>query len=255
LPLDNNGYYGQRDLTSDQGGWNQLRFSIWQQINQMATSHPVQVMAVRPGGTGPVGQVDIRVLVQQVSGGGTPIDHGTISNVPYVRLQGGSNAVIIDPAVGDIGLASFCSRDISAVKNARAVAPPGSHRAYDFSDAIYTGGCLNGTPTQYVQFTDSGIVIHSPTAVTVEAPSAVVNASESVTVNTATAIIAASGSAAVQSPSVSLGSSGGALRALVDERILSWASSHTHKVTAVGSDTATATQALPSATTSATKAS
>jgi hypothetical protein len=240
LPLDNNGYYGQRDLTSDQGGWNQLRFSIWQQINQMATSHPVQVMAVRPGGTGPVGQVDIRILVQQVSGDGATIDHGTISNVPYVRLQGGSNAVIIDPAVGDIGLASFCSRDISAVKNARAVAPPGSHRAYDFSDAIYMGGCLNGTPAQYVQFTDSGIVIHSPTAITVEAPSVTVTAS---------------GSAAVQSPSVSLGSSGGALHALVDERILSWASSHTHKVTAVGSDTATPTQALPSATTSATKAS
>jgi len=91
-------------------------------------------------------------------------------------LQGGSNAVIIDPQVGDIGMACFCSRDISSVKNARMQAPPGSRRAYDFSDAMYVGGFLNQAPTQYIHFTGSGIIIYSPTSITHEAPEVNVNA-------------------------------------------------------------------------------
>ena len=35
---------------------------------------------------------------------------------------------------------------------------------------MYLGGMLNGTPTQYVQFSAAGIKIHSPAAVVLEAP-------------------------------------------------------------------------------------
>jgi phage baseplate assembly protein gpV len=37
---------------------------------------------------------------------------------------------------------------------------------------MYVGGLgsLNGTPTQYIQFTDAGVTIHSPGGITINAP-------------------------------------------------------------------------------------
>ena len=94
-----------------------------------------------------------------------------IFKVPYVRMFGGNNAVILDPQAGDIGVAVFASRDVSSVKNTQAAANPASARQYDFSDALYIGGMLNGgTPSQYVQFSSSGIKIVSPTKITIQAP-------------------------------------------------------------------------------------
>ena len=154
-------YYGQTDPATTQGEWNRMRFMMQQQMLGLNTSMPVEVLSVQAAGVAPVGFVSIRILVSQVTGNEMAYDHGTIPNVPYFRLQGGANAVIIDPEVGDIGMACFCSRDISAVKNARKAAPPGSRRAYDFSDAMYVGGFLNKAPTQYIQFTEGGILVHS----------------------------------------------------------------------------------------------
>lgn len=165
MAVDNTQYYGQTDPTTGQGDWNAMRFAIQQQMLGLNTSMPVEVLSVQAAGVAPVGFVNIRILVSQVTGDDRTVDHGEIPNVPYFRLQGGVNAVIIDPAPGDIGMASFCSRDISAVKNARKAAPPGSRRSYDFSDAMYLGGFLNKTPTQYIQFTEGGILIHSTSAV------------------------------------------------------------------------------------------
>lgn len=198
MATDNSPYFGQTDLTSAQGEWNQLRFLIRQQMSKLNTSMPVRVISVDATGLEPVGFVTIRILVDQVSGDDMAIEHSDIPNVPYFRLQGGSNAVIIDPAVGDIGMASFCSRDISAVKNARKSAPPGSRRQYSFSDCMYFGGFLNGTPTQYIQFTEGGILLHSP------------------------------GSIKNDAPSVQLGNVEGALRKLVDERLIPLFNAHKH---------------------------
>ena len=33
-----------------------------------------------------------------------------IHNVPYMRIQGGANGIILDPAIGDIGIATVCDR-------------------------------------------------------------------------------------------------------------------------------------------------
>ena len=76
----------------------------------------------------------------------------------------------MDPVAGDIGMACFASRDISKVKATKGRANPGSKRAYNFSDAMYIGGMLNGTPTQYVQFNADGITLASPVAVNLVAP-------------------------------------------------------------------------------------
>lgn len=176
------------DFDSEQNG---LNFAIQQAMLKLQTSLPVRVMAVRNAGLAPVGQVDIQVLVDMVDGQGNTVQHGTISNVPYFRLQGGTNAVIVDPAPGDIGMACFCSRDISAVKSVKDAAPPGSWRSHDFSDARYLGGFLNGTPTSYIQITEGGILVHSTSG-------------------------------------VKLGDTGADVRRLVDERMLEWANTHTH---------------------------
>lgn len=121
-------------------------------------------------------------LVSQVDGGGKTVPHGIINGLLYFRLQGGVNAIIIDPEKGDIGIAVFCDRDISAVKETKGSAPAGSNRRHDMADGFYIGGGLNAAPLRYVHVSGSGITIHAPDAVTVEAPTVTVNASASATV-------------------------------------------------------------------------
>lgn len=157
--------------------YNKFEFVIGKALSKMQTSTLVRVVAcTNSGGVSPVGFVDVVPMVHQVDAQGVPTVHTTIFNVPYMRMQGGANAIIIDPQVGDIGIACFASRDLSKVKNTKQPNPPGSLRGYSFSDALYVGGMLNGTPTQFVRFSASGIEITSPTAVTINAPTATVNA-------------------------------------------------------------------------------
>lgn len=138
---------------------------------RMRTALPVRVESVtNEGGLSPIGRVSILPLVQQVDGEGQARSHGVIFNVPYFRLHGGSNAVILDPEVGDIGMALFADRDISSVKATSQESPPGSSRTFDMTDAVYMGSILASAPTQYVQFNEDGISVVSPTKVTVQAP-------------------------------------------------------------------------------------
>lgn len=154
------------------GVYNQLRFVIQQAIAKMQTATIVKVEACsNDGGVSPVGTVDVQILVNQINGQGVPTPHVTMYGLPYLRVQGGANAVILDPQPGDLGIAVFASRDISTVVSTKAQANPGSYRQYDFSDGMYLGGLLNGSPTQYVQFALGGISIVSPTAVMITAPS------------------------------------------------------------------------------------
>lgn len=157
------------------GVYNQLLFVIQQQIAKMQTATIVRVVACsNDGGVSPVGTVDVQILVNQINGQGVPTPHVTMYGLPYLRMQGGANAVILDPQPGDIGIAIFASRDISTVVSTKAQANPGSYRQYDFSDGMYLGGLLNGTPSQYVQFGSGGVSIVSPTQVTLQAPTVAV---------------------------------------------------------------------------------
>lgn len=166
LSQDNRGYAGLQTLPDSVGEFNVLRFLIAQALGRMATATLVEVKGVSTSAQ----TVDVQILVNQVDGAGNATPHGVIYGLPYVRLQGGANAVIIDPHDGDIGLAVFASRDISSVKANKGQANPGSRRVFDYADGLYVGGVLNDTPTQYVEFTSSGINVVSPTAVTVTAP-------------------------------------------------------------------------------------
>ena len=144
--------------------YSQLEFLVSQILGHAATCTLVQVVAVngQPGLVQPVGLVDVQPMVQQMTGAGLAVAHATIHNVPYFRLQGGANAVIIDPVVNDIGIAVFASHDVSRVKNTRAPGLPGSWRRFDWADALYLGGLLNGAPQNYIQFDSAGNIHLAP---------------------------------------------------------------------------------------------
>ncbi|ELE1936786.1 oxidoreductase [Salmonella enterica] len=124
-----------------------------------------------------------RPMVMGVAADGSPVEHEVIYNLPVWRLQGGGNAVIMPPHVGDIGFLGICDRDISAVKATRQAAMPGSKRTHNYADAIWLGGVLNGAPVQFVEFADNQIRVISPWKVEISAPEGIVNASKSFTVN------------------------------------------------------------------------
>lgn len=216
---------GQMTPEDQWGEFNRQTFVIQQLINRIQTATLVRVDAVtNSGDVSPVGFVDVTPLVNQVDSDGLATPHATIYNVPYLRMQGGANAIILDPQVGDKGLCCFASRDISKVKNTGDQANPGSFRKYDWADALYVGGMLNGTPTQYVQFSTAGIKMHSPTAVMIEAPTVQVNATVS---------------ASVTAPVINLGAVGQTLKAFMTSAFQTIFNNHTHVSNGTGVATTT----------------
>lgn len=208
-----------------------IEFIVQRLISKVCTTQLVVVKAVtNAGGVEAVGTVDVQPMVHQVNGAGQVQPHGVIHKVPYFRLQGGTDAVILDPKVGDIGVAVFAMRDISVVAKSKSLGPPGSARTYDYADGLYFGGFLNGVPTQYFRFSSAGIEIVSPTKVTIQAP--------------IVEVIAATGMT-VTSP---LAAFSGTLTAAIDVMagVISVAT-HEHDVEGVssGSSTITTTEPLP----------
>lgn len=164
------------------GEWNQMDFAIRSVMSGMATTTLVQVKAVRPKDGGY--EVDAQPMVAQVDGAGNAVEHGVIHGMPVWRVQGGNSAVIVEPAVGDIGVAVFCSSDVSGVKRTKAPTTPGSFRKFDWGDGIYMGGVLGGTVGQFVRMDANGIAIASPAAITIQTEGDVlVNSNGSTTIN------------------------------------------------------------------------
>lgn len=181
---DQFGYPGQARAAEGGDEYGAISFVIQQALARLGTSTVVRVVAVtNAGGLAPVGFVDVQPLVNQLDGAGNSVPHAVLHNLPYFRLQGGADAVILDPKVGDLGIAVFASRDISAVKASKGQANPGSWRSFDMADGLYVGGLLNGTPVQYVQFTAEGINVVSPSKVTITAPQIEGNATEQFSIN------------------------------------------------------------------------
>jgi hypothetical protein len=152
------------------GGPLETEFILERLIGRAYTMTLVKVGEVQPGGTGPVGFLSATDLIQQMNGNNEGIPNVPMENLPYFRLQGGGNAIIIDPKPGDIGLAVFARRDITVAKQNKTEGPPPSLRSHDVSDGLYIGGLLNGAPSQWIQFLDSGINIKATSTLTIDAP-------------------------------------------------------------------------------------
>lgn len=195
------------DAASEVG---RMDYIIRSALSGLRTAIPVKIISVtNSGGVSAIGKVSVQPLVSSVDGNGKAWDHGVIHNVPYMRIQGGSNGIILDPVVGDVGIATVCDRDISTVKNTGAVAAPGSNRKNDMSDMVYLMTIIGAAPTQYVQFNSSGITILSPTKVKINAPNVEINAGTECKITAPTitlngAINQTSGSAATFSGSMTV---------------------------------------------------
>ncbi len=208
--------FGTQTPQVEGSDFNVLAFVIQQLLTKVNTCAVVKVVAcTNDGGISPVGTVDVQPLVNQMTGARIAVPHGTIYKLPYSRLQGGANAVILDPVPGDIGIVVFSQRDISTVKASKKQSNPGSFRTYNWADGLYVGAILNGVPTSYVRIRDASIDVVSLNKVTVTAPVVDVEASTSATVN---------------SPAVTI--EGGGTK--IDGKLFL---PHTHEVISVGSPT------------------
>ena len=158
---DGSGAVGQEGLNAGEHPYNTIDQFIQQALGRIGTVKLVKIMGVtNMGEVSPVGMVDVKVMINLVDGLlGNSQQQDTAFQLPYFRLQGGANAVIIDPVVGDIGFAVICDRDISSAKNNKDFSNPGSYRRFSLSDGIYIGGVLNDTPTQYIRFNADGVRI------------------------------------------------------------------------------------------------
>lgn len=146
--------FGQQDSGTATSELNTIEYLVDLVVGRRVHATLVKVKAVtnKPGELKKPGRVDVLPLVHQVDGRGQPTEHETVYGLCYFRLQGGKNAILCDPEVGDIGLAVICDKDISAVKAKEDVANPGSNRRGNLADGIYFGICLGPVPEQYVRF-------------------------------------------------------------------------------------------------------
>ncbi|AYW18594.1 hypothetical protein DTA24_08000 [Klebsiella sp. P1CD1] len=116
------------------------------------------------------GIVDLEGLLYTVNANGESLnDGGRYFSIPYLRLQRGVSAVVMNPVAGDIGLMVCCDRDITGIKDNKTASVPTSNRLHSAADGVYLTSiaCLSGAPTQYVAFHDSGIDIQSPGVVNI----------------------------------------------------------------------------------------
>lgn len=174
---------GQQNPGTLGSEYNVLVFVIAQLLARVQTATLVKVIScTNDGGLAPVGRVVVQPMIFQVSSLQI-VPHGEISDVPYQRMQGGANAIILDPEPNDLGICVFASRDIANVKAdpqgaiAAGGATPGSAGQFDWSDGLYLGGVLNGMPTQFIRFAAGLIEIVSPTKITLRAPTVEIDAS------------------------------------------------------------------------------
>jgi len=160
---------GQKKPNTAGSSYNSLQFMVQQAIrNQVHTAIPVQVQAV--DGL----FVDVLPLVSNVDGFGETVEPTTIYHLPVFRYHAGVGAVILDPVVGDKGLAIFCQSDSSTVnEGTNTPQQPGSFRRFSMSDGFYIGGFHNAAPTVYIEIQQDGhIILTAPAGLTVTSPSA-----------------------------------------------------------------------------------
>ncbi len=133
---------------------NTLTYILEQFQKGMNTAEIVMVNAITTTEDG-AKRLTVTPILNQVSAGGQSIQMAPIYNVPFIRMQAGANAIIIDPEVGDIGLVVYCQRDISSVKRMKfSSLNPSTNRMMSHSDAVYiaTIYSINQTENRKIEF-------------------------------------------------------------------------------------------------------
>lgn len=175
-PNGGNGWRGFAEPGSPGNDYNAISFVVQQLMARMSTAKWVKVIAARSNGEeAQSGTVDVVPLINQVDGNGNGTPQPQLYQLAYFRLFSGTNAVIMDPTQDDIGLAIFCDRDSSALRNnvingSKDAQNPGSFRMFDLADGVYIGGLIGPTPTQFLRFYPGGIKVKTPGTFTIDAP-------------------------------------------------------------------------------------
>lgn len=161
-----------RDCFTDASPYNQLEFIIERKIREMVnTSALVRVdSCTSTGASAGAGTVSATPLVSQTDADGNALAMASLPRLPHARVQGGVAALIIDPVAGDIGVASFCKVDSSAVGEGTATPQrPGSYRVFDQADGTLVATVSNKAPEVWIELKqDKTIVIHAPEGCTIE---------------------------------------------------------------------------------------
>jgi hypothetical protein len=145
---------GVANYAAGNSQYNALSFMIQQAIReQVNTCIICKVVDVSDG------YVDVLPMVTQVSGKDEAIAPTTLYKLPYMRYHAGIAAVILNPVVGDIGLAVFAGKDCSNVKvGTSEPVPPASFRDNSMANGFYIGGFLNQAPSVFIELTQGGAV-------------------------------------------------------------------------------------------------
>lgn len=138
--------------------YNAINYMIQQSHAARNTAQLLSVSFVEGGGVDKPPTVKGPIMTHQIDGFGNNVEWPVIFGLPAFRLQGGTNAIIIDPQVGDTGLIVACDSDITNVKNGGAAAGVGSFRQNNWADSCFMGGMLNATPVAYIYFTTEGVI-------------------------------------------------------------------------------------------------
>lgn len=176
---------GQVGFSTSTSGVNIQDFIMRQMQHTINTAEPVRVEAVYPD-SGFAGTVDVMPLVNLVTGDGSSLGQSKLFTLPYLRVQGGKQAFIVDPRPGDIGLAVYAMRDTESFKAQRGgPVNPGSARTLDKGDGFYLGGFLNAAPERFVLLDESGITIEGVARIITHGAETIINAESSFTLNAA----------------------------------------------------------------------
>ena len=121
--MSENTVKGNKKPNTGGSEYNALQFMIQNAMQGISTAIPVQVQAV----SGLF--VDVLPLVSSVDGYGQAVEPTTLFHLPVFRYHAGVGAVILDPVVGDKGLAVFAQADSSNVQTGTDTPQqPGSFR-------------------------------------------------------------------------------------------------------------------------------
>ena len=163
-----------------------LAYMINRQIlNTVNTMMVVRVTAVDAGGaSSPTGYVDAQPLVTQYDGQNSMVRMPELYKLPYSRIQGGKCALVIDPEVGDLGIAVFAQYDTQNItKDTTEQELPATLMPYPMHCGWYIGGFLNKIPETFIELTqDDGLNITSPNGITIKAENGITIDAPTVTV-------------------------------------------------------------------------
>lgn len=156
---------------NDLGGAKEFKDNVLSILSsELNTGEVVEITEVYSNDNGPVGFVSVKPMLYRIGADNNNLELGEIHNVPYYRIQGGKNAVICDPQVGDIGFCVFATRDTSLLKRTRTRVGPNGKRICDQSDAFLTMTWSKEEAEQYIWFKGDEIHIKANSKIVLDAP-------------------------------------------------------------------------------------